>query len=197
MNRRRLLHLELVLVGVVTLAACSPAEVAEQPATDPVVVTDPVPTTMGTAPTTVAVETTAAAAGPAEFGPKAVSLEWGNCFETQGAQLGDLTFSCSTRHLIDVPEFSGANFNGYVNFFTNDQDEVVSVAIRAGGYNGSCFWNPEEGVEWESPLQDGTAVIEGVLIGTDLCDGYQLGFTATWDQESLEFMMDGMVEPVG
>lgn len=187
----------LVLALSVVALACSPEEPVDDPVTTlgstaPVSRPEAAATTV-TNPGSIA-SPGATSTGP-EFGPKEVALQWSGCTETQGAQLGDLTFSCSAGRLPQVPEFTEGYLNGYVNFETNEQDEIVAVAISASGYNGSCFWN-KEGPDWEAPLEEGQAVIEGVLIGTDRCDGYQFSFVAVWDEDTLEFSMDGAVEPL-
>ena len=181
---------------VLFAAACSPAA---SDTTIGVGSTDPPPVPTDQTPAAVTITNAVVAttqAGPT-FGPKEVSIEWGNCFETQGAQFGDINFSCSTGRLAQIPEFTQANFNGFVNFETNESGEVIAVSIAAGGYNGSCFWNPEPDTQWSAPLEDGKATVQGVLFGTELCDGYQLAFEAVWDQTTLGFTMDGQIEPVG
>lgn len=182
-----------VVIAAILLAACSPDEVAEAP--DSATTTRPElpgPTTTVTTPPAATATTTISTPTIATIGPKEFNLLW-ECDELEGRGFGDLTFSCSAGGQLAIPEFHYGYFNGAADFDLNEQNEIVAISLRASAYNGSCQWLAD-GAAIDAPVEDGKALLEGVLIGTDLCDGLQLTFQAIWDEETLAFMMDGVVE---
>ena len=196
-RRRGILGGATLVVAALLFVACSPEEVAEAP--------DPAPTTTleasrttttVTTPPTVPTTTTISAPIVAAIGPKEFNLLW-ECDEVEGRGFGDLTFTCSAGRQLAIPEFHEGYFNGAANFDYNEQNEIVGISFSASSYNGDCMWLPEAGA-LDAPVEDGKAVIEGgVLIGTGRCEGLRLAFQITWDEETLAFDMDGVVELIG
>ena len=182
-------------VAAILAYACSPDQVAvtpEPPTTSPP--ETPLPTSAVTNPPVLATSaTTIAVPVVGTIGPKEFNLLW-ECDEIVGGGFGDLTFSCSSGTQLAIPELHRGYFNGVANFELNDQDEKISISMTASAYNGDCMWLLEGGAI-EAPVEDGKSVIEGgVLIGTDRCDGLRLAYEVTWDEETLAFDMDGVVE---
>lgn len=163
------------------VAACTPTEVGEEPE-------QPLASQPGTPPT----DATTTATG---F-PKEVTVMW-DCNEVEGRDFEDLTFNCLTGSHPEVIEFHEGYFTGSVNFRLNGRNERIAISMSAGGYNGSCTWSPDLGVTYDAPIEDGSAVIEGVLFGTDVCEGLQFTFDATWDEETLGIAMHGVLDQIG
>ena len=182
-------------IAALLFAACSPDQVVVAPefATTTPPATPLSTSTMTTPPAPPSTTTTISTPTVATIGPKEFNLLW-ECDEVEGRGFGDLTFTCSAGGQLAIPEFHYGYFNGVANFDRNEQNEIVGISVSASSYNGDCMWLPGAGA-LDAPVEDGKAVIEGgVLIGTGRCEGLRLAFQITWDEETLAFDMDGVVE---
>ena len=106
---------------------------------------------------------------------------------------GGLRIACSNGSQ-DIPlEFQAGNWNAAGTYQTDEYGEVVGVSFALNAYNGHCMWNSPSVPALEGPLENGQAVMSGVLEGTDRCEGLRFEFETIWDQETLDFTVDGEI----
>ena len=124
--------------------------------------------------------------------PRAVEIEW-TCDQAR-ERGGGFGSACGTRST--DPLFRTTNFVLLIELDRDGNGQIVSAAIRPSAYDGNCFWNPPDPTLTPVAHSDGESTHEGLLLGTDRCDGLQWQFTHTWNSDNNTVVMSGTVGPV-
>lgn len=182
----------LVVVLLVLLAACSPAPLAGDDSTTTtstanpgggLPVPDPTTTTRPGPTTTVGL-----------YAPKEISFEW-MCEQIDRPDAYAL--SCSSPSEYSTPlEFQLGYWNSIVTFELDENEEPISMTFGAGTYDGNCTWGVDPVGLVTTPIENGVATFDIVMLGTDRCEGLRYVMSGTWDLNTMELTVDGYTEYV-
>ena len=108
-----------------------------------------------------------------------------SCTFAHGANAGD-------THLV----LRSTAYDSHFRYVTDSDDEVTRVVLEAPLFgNQNCRWSFVDFEPLDVPIVDGEVVFDGLAIGTGGCADVTWSYTVTWDTESGEATIEGIVEP--
>ena len=108
--------------------------------------------------------------------------------------------SCSLAHSGDVasvhPAVKAPEYASHFRYVVDADDELSAISLEPPLIrNRLCGWSSVDFTPFDVPIVDDEITYDGVLDGTESCDGLSWSYSFTWNVETDSVVMDGVLEP--
>ncbi len=108
--------------------------------------------------------------------------------------------SCSLAHSGDVasvhPAVKATEYASHFRYVVDADDELSAISLEPPLIrNRLCGWSSVDFTPFDVPIVDDEITYDGVLDGTESCDGLSWSYSFTWNVETDSVVMDGVLEP--